>query len=98
MGNRDPLERSRDGDRYFFELALYHEDMHIEALLMTLQTLALPLPTAYASCPRADAAMPVDSSDVQLAGGPMMLGTPTDEAAGRFVVDNDEAPRPPLPA
>jgi hypothetical protein len=42
----DALERSRDGDRYFFELALYHEDMHIEALLMTLQTLALPLPTA----------------------------------------------------
>ena len=35
---------SRDGERYFFELALYHEDMHGEALLMTLQTLGLPAP------------------------------------------------------
>ena len=31
--------RSR-GERYFFKLALVHEDMHAEALLMTLQTLS----------------------------------------------------------
>ena len=43
----DALAATRDGDRYFFELALYHEDMHGEALLMTLQTLGLPLPPAY---------------------------------------------------
>src|SRR6185295_4594237 len=29
------------GERYFFELALLHEDMHGEAFLMTLQTLGL---------------------------------------------------------
>ena len=38
------LAGSKDGDRYFVELALYHEDMHGEALMMTLQTLALPAP------------------------------------------------------
>jgi iron(II)-dependent oxidoreductase len=33
-----------DGDLYFFLLALYHEDMHCEALHYTLQTLGLPAP------------------------------------------------------
>ena len=41
------LARRPEDDRYFFELALYHEDMHAEALLMTLQTLALPAPVGY---------------------------------------------------
>jgi hypothetical protein len=50
----EALERVPAGrDRYFFELALLHEDMHGEALLMTLQTLGLPppeLPGARATC------------------------------------------------
>ena len=45
----DALAQSRDGERYFFELALYHEDMHVEALLMTLQTLGLPAPARPAA-------------------------------------------------
>ena len=90
----EALAASRDGDRYFFELALYHEDMHIEALLMTLQTLALPLPAAYGAGLRADAVTPVPSSDVQFAGGPMMLGTPKEAAATRFVFDNEKWAHP----
>src|SRR5476649_440777 len=35
------LRGAEDG-LYFFQLALLHEDMHGEALLMTLQTLGLP--------------------------------------------------------
>jgi gamma-glutamyl hercynylcysteine S-oxide synthase len=38
------LEHSSPDQRYFFELALLHEDMHGEALLMSLQALALPEP------------------------------------------------------
>ena len=50
----DTLERTlralddvSEEQRYFFELALRHEDMHGEAMLMTLQTLGLP-PPAFA--------------------------------------------------
>ena len=52
---RSRRSRARDdGERYFFELALLHEDMHGEALLMTLQTLGLPAPrSARRAAPRA---------------------------------------------
>ena len=39
-------------DTYFAELAVYHEDMHAEALLMSLQTLALAAPDAGVSTGR----------------------------------------------
>ena len=38
------LERSGSEDRYGFQLVLVHEDMHAEALAMTLTTLGLALP------------------------------------------------------
>ena len=38
------LDEASDARRYFLELALRHEDMHGEAMLMTLQTLGLPAP------------------------------------------------------
>jgi gamma-glutamyl hercynylcysteine S-oxide synthase len=87
----DALATTRDGDRYFHELALYHEDMHGEALLMTLQTLGLPPPPSY---PRADAA-PADvagdgEGDVTVAGGPFALGTHPGAHARRFVFDNEK--------
>src|SRR5471030_2746880 len=40
------LRTAPEESRYFFKLALLHEDMHGEALLMTLQTLGLPAPEA----------------------------------------------------
>jgi hypothetical protein len=46
------------GGRYFFELAALHEDMHGEALLMTLQTLALPAPALESLDPPASPSSP----------------------------------------
>jgi iron(II)-dependent oxidoreductase len=84
------LADSRDGDRYFFELALLHEDMHGEALLMTLQTLALPLPPGSdGSRISADAAPPAPG-DVTIPGGRFTLGATRDAAAHRFVFDNEK--------
>ncbi len=61
--------------RYFFELALYHEDMHDEALLMTLQTLALPRPPAYPpAVPVAPRPWHRRRRDVAFAGGTFALG------------------------
>jgi hypothetical protein len=40
----EALAKSRDQERYFFRLSLLHEDMHGEAMLMTLHTLGLPAP------------------------------------------------------
>ena len=86
------LARSRDGERYFFELALYHEDMHVEALLMTLQTLALPLPPQYPQvCAPALAGKPTFAqSDQVFGGGRMLLGAQPDAPATRFVFDNEK--------
>ena len=88
------LARSRDGERYFFELALYHEDMHAEALLMTLQTLALPLPPGARGVDEAasDAAPP--ARDRQFAGGRLHLGALPESIATRFVFDNEKWAHP----
>ena len=77
------LARTAPGDdRYFFELALRHEDMHAEALLMTLQTLGLPAPAIDAIAPpRAKA----PARDVRFAGGEFMQG----RDGGGFVFDNE---------
>ncbi len=88
------LADSRDGERYFFELALYHEDMHVEALLMTLQTLALPLPPGYprsvANAERGEAT----AGDVAYAGGSFVRGAPRGADATRFVFDNEKWAHP----
>jgi iron(II)-dependent oxidoreductase len=77
------LEHARD--RYFFELALYHEDMHGEALLMTLQTLALPAPDAAVNG-RVHAAG--RSTDIEMPRATIAMGAPRD--ARRFVFDNEK--------
>jgi iron(II)-dependent oxidoreductase len=72
--------------RYFFELALLHEDMHGEALLMTLQTLKLPAPNI------ADADGPARSTgaatDIRFSGGEFRMGS--DGSSRRFVWDNEK--------
>ena len=77
-------------DDYFFKLALLHEDMHGEALLMTLQTLALPAP-AIASLSR-PLAVAAEVEDVAFEGGEFMLGS--DAAAGHFIFDNEKWAHP----
>src|SRR5947207_550909 len=43
----DRLNRGIEGPgRYYYELAIRHEDMHVEALAYTRQTLRYPAPTA----------------------------------------------------
>ena len=86
----DALAASRDGERYFFELALYHEDMHVEALLMTLQSLALPLPPGYPRATASNAAVPGAETDIDFAGGTFMQGAPAGADATRFVFDNEK--------
>ena len=72
-------------DRYFAELSLLHEDMHGEALVMTLQTLAHPLPRGL---PAAPPGMTHEAGDVALPGGRFEQGAPRD--ARRFVFDNEK--------
>ena len=87
------LAASRENDHYFFELALFHEDMHGEALLMTLQTLALPSPVRLRKSlsPLAGPHSGVDARcDVTLPGGEIELGTTPALARRRFVFDNEK--------
>ncbi len=82
------LDRLGDRDRYFFKLALYHEDMHGEALLMSLQTLGLPAPPSLAGA-TAPAPQPTACTEVRFDGGPIMLGS---AGTPDFAFDNEMPP------
>jgi EgtB-related family protein len=71
-----------------FELALRHEDMHGEALLMTLQTLALPAPPWDAPLQPPASRLPPDVADIHFAGGRFLQGT----SEAPFVFDNESRP------
>ncbi len=101
----EALAPSRDDDRYFFELALYHEDMHAEALLMTLQSLALPAPAQFAEVRTnpspargSTARLPPPAGeervgvrgDLEVPGGEFTLGTARGTDERRFVFDNEK--------
>ncbi|MDD5330794.1 MAG: selenoneine synthase SenA [Sulfuricella sp.] len=76
--------------RYFFRLALLHEDMHTEAMLMTLQTLGYPAP----SMPAARLPRPVGQpivGDVLLPGGTFQLGS---RPGQNFAFDNEKWAHP----
>jgi iron(II)-dependent oxidoreductase len=76
-------------DRYFFELALLHEDMHGEAFLMTLQTLGLPAPALDGLQPTPAAGPAID---VPFDGGEFLMGSA--QGCGRFVFDNEKWEHP----
>jgi iron(II)-dependent oxidoreductase len=80
------LSLSKETERYFFKLALFHEDMHGEALLMTLQTLGLDPTKSWAEYRRG----PGKSSprDIRVEGGLIRLGA--EEGETRFVFDNEK--------
>jgi iron(II)-dependent oxidoreductase len=84
---REALFAPGADDRYFFKLALLHEDMHGEALLMTLQTLCLPAPPIDLPEP---AASPQEARDVYFAGGDFIQGT----AQADFIFDNERGAHP----
>ena len=67
------LAESTDGERYRFQLALVHEDMHAEALAMTLKTLGLPLPSCVPGRTRIDLD-PGAQREMNFAGGEFVVG------------------------
>jgi gamma-glutamyl hercynylcysteine S-oxide synthase len=79
---QEALAGMREDDRYFFKLALLHEEMHAEALLMTLQTLGLPAPAGESlDAPRVDEG----ARDIHFAGGEFVQGT----ELAQFSFDNE---------
>jgi iron(II)-dependent oxidoreductase len=82
------LESSSPAQRYFFQLALLHEDMHGEALLMALQTLGLPEPR-WQRRPVLPAPMPETDfarREIEFAGGELDLGS---SPGPDFAFDNE---------
>lgn len=73
--------------RYPFRLALYHETMHVEALLMTLQTLGLPFPAEFAARKEACLAADRPTAEVSVAGGTHTIGSEPEPRY--FVFDNE---------
>jgi iron(II)-dependent oxidoreductase len=84
----DGLATCDDGARYFHELALHHEDMHGEALLMTLQTLGFAPPDGLEP-PRVGTGAG-DAGDIAVPGGVRTLGSAAQVARDRFVFDNEQ--------
>ena len=80
---QEALRSTPEEARYFFHLSLLHEDMHGEALLMTLQTLSLPAPPIDARDPPASPAQ--DSTDIDFEGGEFTMGT----ECAPFAFDNE---------
>lgn len=79
-------------DEYFVRLAVFHEDMHGEALVITRQTLGYPRPSGIGGrthVPHADRAA---SGDARVPGGTIRLGAepPTPGAPEPFVFDNEK--------
>ncbi|MEO8137927.1 MAG: selenoneine synthase SenA, partial [Betaproteobacteria bacterium] len=85
------LERVDVDQCYGFALAALHEFMHAEALLMTLQTLALPAPPHLRSRDDSDdngAAAAPASADIAFEGGALAVGSAPN--ATHFVFDNEK--------
>jgi len=81
----DLLGMADDDARYFYELAIRHEDMHVEALTYTRQTLAFAPPVEMGGAHRPDSG--TLTGDVTVPGGTWRLGsTPADG----FVFDNEK--------
>jgi iron(II)-dependent oxidoreductase len=79
--------RLPERDRYFLELAVMHEDMHVEAMAFSRQTLGWtppPLVTSSAAAPRPAGDLP---GDARIPGGRFRLGSTPDEP---FVFDNEK--------
>ncbi len=83
-------EGTLDGQFLFYALyAVFHEDMHTEALTYTRQTLAYPAP--HLSLPVAEpAGAGPFPGDVQVPSGRFLLGAPPDEP---FSFDNERPPQ-----
>lgn len=73
-------------DAYFYQLVLFHEDMHTEAFLYMRQTAGYPAPELPGSEPAVHHAGPWPG-DVTVPGGEFWLGATRDDG---FVFDNEK--------
>jgi iron(II)-dependent oxidoreductase len=78
----DLAERT-SGNRYFFLLSLFHEDMHGEAMMYTRQTVALPAPEI---APERLATL-TPGPDIRFPGGEVVIGSHQSEP---FLFDNEK--------
>jgi len=86
----DRLGGTVDEDtRYFYELAVRHEDMHVEALTYTRQTLSYASPTGLSEVGRPDAGAVEGPwpGDAAVPGGTWRLGS---SASDCFIFDNEK--------
>jgi gamma-glutamyl hercynylcysteine S-oxide synthase len=81
----DALETSAAEDRHHFQLVLAHEDMHGEALAMTLTLLGLPVPDVVPERNTLQTA----AHDIEFPGGAIALG----ECGRNFQFDNELPPQ-----
>jgi len=72
---------------YFARLAMLHEDMHVEALLYTYQTLGYARPDLVPAVEAALTGSRCERGDVEIPGGSWSLGKPR---GGAFVFDNEK--------
>lgn len=77
-------------EAYFLQLALFHEDMHAEAITYTRQTLGYPAPRLTKAPDASDGKTyvtnPPSLGDAQVPGGAFLLGG---EPGAQFVFDNE---------
>lgn len=78
-------EPENAGLQYFVQLAIFHEDMHAEAFHYTRQTLGYVDP--FPANDTTTASNAHTKQDIELPGGPFMLGAPAGDA---FVFDNEK--------
>jgi len=84
------LPSASEGDLYFARLAVFHEDMHFEAMAFTRQTLGSPAPRLPGAGPVAASGSGLPG-DVEVPGGAFLLGAGRDEG---FVFDNEKWAHP----
>lgn len=86
----DHLGQSNLSDevRYFYDLCIRHEDMHVEALTYTRQTLSYAPPELGDQAPEGAGALP---GDAEVPGGRWWLGSTASEG---FIFDNQKWAHP----
>jgi iron(II)-dependent oxidoreductase len=89
-GDRRKREASDGYDEaYFFQLALFHEQMHAEAFTYTRQTLGYPRPRLGVAAQTVGTVTEELSGDAAIPGGRFVLGPSPEEC---FVFDNEQQP------
>lgn len=76
-----------DSTRYFYLLALFHEDMHSEAFTCTRQTLGYSMPCFMRKNEQKKFPSPPRHEDIEIPGGTFLLGAERDDG---FRFDNEK--------